>query len=185
MPKRARPLSARTLNAVRPSDKPVELSDGYVPGLRVRILPYGEKSWSLNIRDSNGKRGRFHVGTGLGLAEARLKAEQMRRDIKEGKNPTAQKRAARQRATDARNGVGTSAHSLRGILPPDPDRSANGARRTKDYSEPSSNRSWNSRCLICSALLCSLLPTTGGVQNRHRWPCGCFGPASSGRKNAA
>ncbi len=107
MPKRVLPLSAKTLDAVRPSTEPIELSDGYVPGLRVRILPSGDKSWSLNIRDSKGKRGRFHVGSGLGLAEARRKAEQIRRDIKEGKNPTAQKRAARQRAENARNGVGT------------------------------------------------------------------------------
>ena len=107
MPKRVPPLSAKALDAVRPSTKAIELSDGYVPGLRVRILPTGQKSWSLNIHDSTGKRCRFHVGNGLGLAEARRKGEEIRRAVQNGENPTAQKRAARQRAQDAQDGVGT------------------------------------------------------------------------------
>jgi hypothetical protein len=52
MPKRVPPLSVRTLGSVRPGDKPIELVDGYVPGLRVRVLPSGTRAWSLNIRDS-------------------------------------------------------------------------------------------------------------------------------------
>lgn len=107
MPKRVPPLSAKNLEAIRPSTKAIELSDGYVPGLRVRILPTGQRSWSLNIHDSTGKRARFHVGSGLGLAEARRKGEEIRRAVQNGENPTAQKRAARRRAQDAQNGIGT------------------------------------------------------------------------------
>jgi integrase len=107
MPKRVAPLSAKALAAVRPSNNAIELVDGYVPGLRVRILPNGTRSWSLNIRDSKGVRRRFDVGVGHGLAEARRKAEVMRREVRDGADPTSERRAARQRAQAAREGEGT------------------------------------------------------------------------------
>ena len=107
MPKRVPPLSAKALSAVRPANEPIELSDGYVPGLRVRIHPNGTRAWSLNIRDHTGLRRRFDVGAKLGLADARRKAEEMRRSIREGADPTSERRATRQRAQAARDGVGT------------------------------------------------------------------------------
>ena len=107
MPKRVPPLSAKALAAVRPGATPIELVDGYLPGLRVRLLPSGTQSWSLNIRDGKGERRRFEVGTNLGLAEARRKAESMRQAIREGCDPTANRRASRQRAKAAKEGVGT------------------------------------------------------------------------------
>jgi integrase len=78
-----------------------------VPGLRVRILPSGTRTWSLNIRDSRGVRRRFDIGAGLGLAEARRKAEELRRAVREGADPTTERRVARQRAHAAKMGVGT------------------------------------------------------------------------------
>ena len=107
MPKRVPPLSAKALAAVRPGIEPIELADGYVPGLRVRIHPNGTRTWSLNIRDRSGVRRRFDVGAKLGLADARRKAEELRRSIREGADPTSERRAARQRAQAARDGVGT------------------------------------------------------------------------------
>jgi len=107
MPKRVPPLSVKALTAVRPGKSPIELVDGFVPGLRVRVLPSGTRAWSLNIRDSKGVRRRFDVGSGLGLAAARRKAEDLRRDIRGGANPTTERRAARQRAQAARDCVGT------------------------------------------------------------------------------
>jgi integrase len=112
MPKRVPPISARALAAVRPADKSIELVDGYVPGLRVRILPSGNRTWSLNIRDSKGVRRRFDVGSGLGLSEARAKAEQLRKTVRNGGDPTSERRAGRKRAQAARDGVGT----FRGLL---------------------------------------------------------------------
>ena len=112
MPKRVPPLSAKALAQVRPSDRTIELVDGYVPGLRIRILPNGTKAWSLNIRDSKGVRRRFEVGANLGIAEARKKAEALRRAVREGADPTAERRAARQRSQAAREGIGT----LRALL---------------------------------------------------------------------
>jgi integrase len=108
MPKRVPALSAKALAAVRPSDSStIELVDGYVPGLRVRILPNGTRSWSLNIRDSKGVRRRFDIGIGHGLAEARRKAEVLRQQVRGGADPTSERRAARQRAQAAREGEGT------------------------------------------------------------------------------
>src|SRR5258708_1609040 len=107
MPKRVPALSVKTLDAIRPTAKPIELVDGQIPGLRVRVHPSGARTWSLNIRDANGTRRRFDVGTGLRLAEARRKAEELRRMVREGVDPTSERRAARQRAQAARDGVGT------------------------------------------------------------------------------
>ena len=45
MPKRVPALSVKTLAAARPGARPFELVDGYVPGLRVRILPTGTRTW--------------------------------------------------------------------------------------------------------------------------------------------
>jgi integrase len=87
--------------------KTVELIDGAVPGLRVRISPSGSTTWSLNIRDAKGNRRRFDVGSGLGLAAARDKAEKLRRQIRDGRDPTAEKKAERERARAAHAGIGT------------------------------------------------------------------------------
>jgi integrase len=109
MPRRVAPLSVKRLASVRPGHRPIELVDGYVRGLRIRILPSGTRAWSLNIRDSKGVRRRFEVGSGLSLAEARRKAEDLRRNIRGGADPTTERRAARQRALAAKGGVGTLA----------------------------------------------------------------------------
>src|SRR5437764_5888915 len=107
MPRRIQPLTARRLDAVRPRDaEVVELGDGLLPGLRVRISQ-GGRYWSLNIRNSKGERRRFDVGDNLSLAEARRRAEALRQAIKQGGDPTGERRDARQRAKDARAGIGT------------------------------------------------------------------------------
>ena len=107
MAKRVPPLSAATLTKFKPDPiKVLELVDGAVPGLRVRITPAGTRSWSLNIR-AQGKMRRFDVGRSLGLAEARLKAEDLRRKIKDGADPTAEKRTRHQRTQLASQGIGT------------------------------------------------------------------------------
>src|SRR5262245_5070974 len=71
MPKRVSPLTARTLASTRPQRQTIELADGYLPGLRVRILASWKRTWSLNIHDSKGERRRFDLGSGLSLAQAR------------------------------------------------------------------------------------------------------------------
>lgn len=84
----------------------VELGDGLLPGLRVRISQ-GGRYWSLNIRNSKGERRRFDVGDNLSLAEARRRAETLKQAIKQGGDPTGERREARRRVRDAKAGIGT------------------------------------------------------------------------------
>ena len=107
MPRRIQPLTAKRLDAVRPSgDEVVELGDGLLPGLRVRISR-GGRYWSLNIRNLKGERRRFDVGDDLSLAEARRRAETLKQAVKRGADPTGERREARRRVRDAKAGIGT------------------------------------------------------------------------------
>jgi len=107
MPRRIPPLNAKRLDAVRPrEDEVIELGDGHLPGLRVRITR-GGRFWSLNIRNSKGERRRFDVGDNLSLAEARKRAELLKQAIKQGGDPTGERRDARRRVVDAKAGIGT------------------------------------------------------------------------------
>jgi integrase len=105
--KRVPPLtSAQVLNLKPDPSKTVELVDGAVPGLRLRVTPNGTRTWSLNMRASGVMR-RFDVGSGLGLSDARKRATELRRRIQDGADPTAERRAVRGRAKAAEKGVGT------------------------------------------------------------------------------
>jgi integrase len=107
MPRRIPPLNAKRLEAVRPGDdEVVELGDGHLPGLRVRISR-GGRFWSLNIRNSRGERRRFDVGDNLSLADARQRAEIIKQAVKQGGDPTGERREARRRVRDAKAGIGT------------------------------------------------------------------------------
>lgn len=107
MAKRVPPLTAAQVMNLKPDPaKTVELIDGAVPGLRLRVTPNGTRTWSLNMRASGVMR-RFDVGSGLGLSDARKRATELRRRIQDGEDPTAERRAARGRAKAAEKGVGT------------------------------------------------------------------------------
>lgn len=107
MPKRIQPLTAKGLDAVRPRDGAVvELGDGLLPGLRVRVSA-GGRFWSLNIRNANGERRRVDVGANLTLADARRRAELLKQAVKQGSDPTSDRREARQRLSNAKAGIGT------------------------------------------------------------------------------
>ena len=107
MPKRARPLNAKQLEKLRPDPHgTLELIDGAVAGLRARLAPNGKVSWSLSVR-VEGVRRRIGVGKGLGLAEARRKAEEARSAIARGDDPAEPRRALRARRRAASQGIGT------------------------------------------------------------------------------
>lgn len=107
MARRVAPLTALQISKIRPhSNRTIELVDGAVPGLRLRIAPSGGKSWSLAMR-ANGIMRRFDVGNGLSLGDARKRAEELRLAIRDGADPTAERRAARLKALSAVEGVGT------------------------------------------------------------------------------
>ena len=128
MPKRIQPLTAKGLDAVRPREgEVVELGDGLLPGLRVRIS-VGGRFWSLNIRNTSGERRRFDVGANLTLAEARRRAETLKQEIKRGSDPTGDRREARQRSKNAKAGIGTFGSVIEAYF----DRGDGRALRTKD-----------------------------------------------------
>ena len=107
MPKRVTPLNAKQLERWRPDPvRTLELVDGAVPGLWVRLAPSGEMSWSLNVR-VQGARRRIALGRGLRLAEARRKAEEARFLIAKGEDPSEARRASVARRKAAQVGVGT------------------------------------------------------------------------------
>jgi hypothetical protein len=107
MAKRVPPLTSAQVANLKPDpDKIVELVDGAVAGLRLRVTPADTRTWSLNIRAS-GKMRRFDVGAELGLAAARKKATEIRRQVRDGADPTAERRAQRARAMAAEQGIGT------------------------------------------------------------------------------
>jgi Arm DNA-binding domain len=107
MPKRSAPLNAKQLERLRPDPhRTLELIDGSVPGLRVRLSPSGEKSWSLSAR-IGGIRRRVALGKNLGLADARRQAEHIRSAIAKGENPAEVRKAVLARRKDAAQGMGT------------------------------------------------------------------------------
>ncbi len=107
MAKRVPALTAVAFAKIKPDPtKTIELVDGAVAGLRLRVTPTGSKTWSLNIR-ANGVMRRFDVGKELGLADARKKATTLRQQINDGGDPTADRREQRSKAVSAKLGIGT------------------------------------------------------------------------------
>jgi len=106
MPTRVKPLNAKQLENWKPTDHTLELIDGAVSGLRVRLSPSNEMVWSLSVR-VHGVRRRISVGRGLKLAEARRKAEQIRQQIAEGSDPTENRKNITERRKLAIKGFGT------------------------------------------------------------------------------
>jgi integrase len=78
-----------------------ELTDAATLGLKIRATKDGRAVWSIKLRDITGAQVRVTLGEYpyLGIADARREAAVARHQIRhEGKNPTAEKRAARQKA---------------------------------------------------------------------------------------
>ena len=103
-PRRSTPSSSKDGGPI--PFRTLERIDGATPGLRARLAPKGPISWSLSIR-VDGVRQRIAVGKGLGLAEARKAAEQMRAAIARGEDPGGVRRARTARRRAAANGIGT------------------------------------------------------------------------------
>lgn len=89
----------------------MELSDGALPGLRLRLTPAGARSWALACRDGFGAMRRFPLGEHptLGIAAAREAARTMRAEVRRGADPVADARRKRAMGKQARDGIGTLA----------------------------------------------------------------------------
>lgn len=94
----------------------IEFADEREPGLRIRFSPpskravSGTATWSLCVRDREGRMRRFSLGDWptLGIADAREAARAMRLKVRnDGADPVVDARRLRKIGTDARAGVGT------------------------------------------------------------------------------
>jgi Arm DNA-binding domain len=108
VPKRVAPLNAKTVEGIKSGE---ELIDGAVPGLRVSSTAAG-LSWALSVRVKGARRW-IAVGVGIGLAEARRRAERLRQAIADGHDPALARQEARERQKSARDGLGTLESLLR------------------------------------------------------------------------
>lgn len=90
MPKLALPLTAIKIKNAKPSAKPLTLFDGMETGLHVLIQPNNTKTFRLKIQIDNKDR-RLTLGTfpDMNLAEAREEAGKLKKQIKQGIDPTA------------------------------------------------------------------------------------------------
>lgn len=94
MPKIARELSEL---AVRRLTAPGRHAVGGVPGLHLQITPTGARSWTL-LAMVGGKRREMGLGAypEVPLKDAREAARKARQDVREGRDPIAERKAARQ-----------------------------------------------------------------------------------------
>ncbi len=89
------PLNDRQIKNTKPADKPYKLTDGR--GLYLLVKPNGGKYWRLDYSIDR-KRKTFAIGVYpiIGLAEARGAAENARRLIAIGQDPSTAKQQAKQ-----------------------------------------------------------------------------------------
>jgi integrase len=93
----AKALTAMAVKRMSPpSTGRKETYDAKVPGLFLRVTKTGNKSWGLDFR-VNGKRERLMLGSYpvVGIDEARTAGMDALRAVKDGRNPAAEKRAAK------------------------------------------------------------------------------------------
>lgn len=101
-----RPMADTVLARLEPEAREYREHDGN--GLYLRVKPDGSKSWQLRYKKADGKwswvgLGAYGKGTHqLTGEQARAQADQVRRDISQGSDPVAQKKARRAVEDEAR-----------------------------------------------------------------------------------
>ena len=88
-------LTDSAIKTAKPKEKPYKLSDAH--GLYLLVNPNGSKLWRLKYR-VNGKEKGLALGAypTVTLAQARQKREEARKQLAEGRDPSEQKKAAKQ-----------------------------------------------------------------------------------------
>jgi hypothetical protein len=95
-----------------------DLADAGCEGLRLRLTPSGTATWILACRDKHGRMRRFMLGSysrqdgSMGISDARAAARAMRERVRNGADPTADRRRQREIGKAARAGIGTLAAVL-------------------------------------------------------------------------
>lgn len=93
MPKLATPLTDLRIKAAKPKDKPYQLADG--EGMYLEILPSGSKVWRMAYRQENrttSTRLTFGHYPAVGLADARRKRADTKKQMVEGVDPAQARR---------------------------------------------------------------------------------------------
>jgi len=88
----------------------VQVVDAATQGLRIRIAPSKRGTWSLALRDNDGRMRRYSLGQWpeWSISEAREAARRMRGRVKDdGEDPVAERRQRRAMGQDAAHGIGT------------------------------------------------------------------------------
>src|SRR5262245_1291003 len=83
-------LTDRQCSQSKPREKPYRLFDG--EGLALLVAPSGKTSWQLRYPSGTATLGRYPV---MSLAKARIRADEVRALIAEGKNYAMHKRQKR------------------------------------------------------------------------------------------
>jgi len=100
MPRDSAPLTDAAINAAKPKRSRYRMADG--AGLCLLVEPDGSKSWTFRYRFDGNERGlSFGAYPAVTLKEARHKREAARRLIREGKDPSAERKAGKRSARHA------------------------------------------------------------------------------------
>lgn len=94
----AKKLTARKIEQIRPdSIKRIEIPDAGRPGLYLVVQPSGKKSWAVRYR-VNGRPRKLTLTGFPSLATARKLAQEVLDEVAEGRDPAAEKQAAKRQA---------------------------------------------------------------------------------------
>jgi len=94
MPRDSAPLTDAAINAAKPKRSRYRMADG--AGLCLLVEPDGSKSWTFRYRFDGNERGlSFGAYPAVSLAAARERREEARRLIREGRDPSAERKAGK------------------------------------------------------------------------------------------
>ena len=98
-------LSSRTIQALRPCDKPFEVVDSELKGFLLRVQPSGAMTFYFSYRNGQGKRKRYRIGNSESLspAQARDQAVLLSARVVAGEDIQLQKKRERQVAQQAKS----------------------------------------------------------------------------------
>jgi len=90
-------LTRRVIDGLQPGDRPIEVYAEVTPGLIYRLEPSGKASWYVWFRNESGKQKRVRIGsaTEVGPEQAADAAARLRAQVREGRDPGAEKQAKR------------------------------------------------------------------------------------------
>jgi len=95
-------LTAKTVNALEPKEKPYEVRDSETKGFLLRVQPSGAMAYYLDYRTAEGRRNRYKIGLGgkggLTPEQARDVAEKKAGDVAHGVDLQTQKKERKKKA---------------------------------------------------------------------------------------